>query len=59
MNYIKSEVEGIDEENLSPANRLKKKYMLRVANICSRMNIIDSQNLKQVFDRFKHKQVKF
>jgi hypothetical protein len=59
MEFIKSEIEGISEEKLSPANRLKKKYMVRIADICSKLKIVDSQNLKQVFDKFKHRQVKF
>jgi hypothetical protein len=59
MEYLKAEIEKIGEDKLSPANRLKKKYMIRIANICSKMNIVDSQNLKAVFDRFKHSQVKF
>jgi hypothetical protein len=59
MEFVKKEIETIDDAKLSPANKLKKKYMIRVANICSRMRIVDSQNLKQVFERFKHRQVKF
>ena len=59
MEFIKKELENIDTEKLSPANRLKKKHLIRVADLCSNLRVVDSQNLKQVFDLYKHEPVKF
>jgi hypothetical protein len=59
MEYIKNELSNINDDELSPANRLKKKHLIRVADICGRMRVTDSQNLKEVFDMFKHPTIKF
>jgi len=59
MEFIKEELKKISDDKLSPSNRLKKKHLIRVADICGRMRIPDSQNLKAVFDMFKHPAVKF
>ncbi len=59
MEFIKQELKKIEDEKLSPSNRLKKKHLIRVADICGRMRVPDSQNLKGVFDMFKHPAVKF
>ncbi len=59
MEYIKEELKKIDEENLSPSNRLKRKHLIRVADVLARTRVLDSQNLKKVLDLFKHACVKF
>ncbi len=59
MEFIKKEIENIDESKLSPANKLKKKHLIRIAELCANYRLVDSQNLKQVFDMFKHQPVKF
>ena len=59
MEFIKSELENINDGDLGPTNRLKKKHLIRLADVCGRMRILDSQNLKQVFDIFRHPDVKF
>lgn len=59
MDYLKKELENIDSDKLSPANKLKKKHLIRLADICGKVRIADSHNLKLVYDIFKHPPVKF
>ena len=59
MEFIKQELKNINDEELSTANRLKKKNLIRVADIVGKMRIVDSQNLKQVFDLNKNPTIKF
>lgn len=59
MEFLKKELENIDEETLNPTNKLKKKHLLRLTTIISNLRVTDSQNLKQVFDLFKHEPVDF
>ncbi len=59
MEYIKSDLNSIEESQLSPANRLKRKHLIRVIDVCAKMRITDSMNLKQVYDLFKSPNVKF
>jgi hypothetical protein len=59
MEFIKDELKKIDDESLNPSNKLKKKHLIRVADICGRLRVQDSQNLKNVLEMFKHPTVKF
>jgi hypothetical protein len=59
MEFFKEELKKINDDTLNPSNKLKKKHLIRVADVCGRMRVPDSQNLKQVFDMFKHPSVKF
>jgi hypothetical protein len=59
MEFLKDELIKLKEEELSPSNRLKRKHLIRLAEICGNLRITDSQNLKSVFDMFKHPNVKF
>jgi len=59
MEYLKNELTNINEEELSPLNRIKRKHLIRLAEICGKMRITDSQNLKSVFDKFKQPSIKF
>lgn len=59
MEYIKEELEKIQDEELSPANRLKKKHLIKVSDVIGKMRVTDSQNLKRVFEVNKHPSIKF
>lgn len=59
MEYLKNELSNLNEEELSPLNRIKRKHLIRLAEICGKMRITDSQNLKSVFDKFKQPSIKF
>ena len=59
MEYLKNELSNLNEEELSPLNRIKRKHLIRMAEICGKMRITDSQNLKSVFDKFKQPSIKF
>jgi hypothetical protein len=59
MEFLKEELGNIKDEELSPSNRLKKKQLMRLAEICGKMRITDSQNLKHVFDMYRHSPIKF
>ena len=59
MEFIKYEIERIDNDFLNPSDRLKKKHLVRLANLCANTRIVDSQNLKQIFDMFKSKPITF
>ena len=59
MDLLIKELENIDEDVLSPEKKIKKKHLIKLANICGKIRIIDSQNLKQVFDMYKQPTVKF
>ena len=59
MEYLKNELRNLNEEELSPLNRIKRKHLIRMAEICGKMRITDSQNLKSVFDKFKQPSIKF
>jgi len=59
MDFLKQELNNLSDESLTPANRLKKKHLVRLAEICGSLKITDSQNLKSVYDMFKHSNIKF
>ena len=48
LNHKKEELEKIDDESLSPKNRLKKKHLIRLSVLLARMRVSDSQNLKEM-----------
>lgn len=59
MESLKREIEKINDDNLSPTNKLKKKQLYKIADICSKIRIADSQNLLEIFDTFKNPTIKF
>lgn len=59
MEYLKKDIDSIDEDKLSPVNRIKKRHLVRVAGICGNMRIVDSQNLKMIYDMYKQPAIKF
>ena len=59
MEHLKDELKKIDDINLSPSNILKKKHLIRLADMLAKLRVPDSKNLKIVYDIFKHPTVKF
>ena len=59
MEFLKEELKRIDDSQLSPGNKIKKKCLMRLADVVGKMRITDSQNLKQVFNLYKNPNIKF
>jgi hypothetical protein len=59
MEYLKTELETVDDEKLSALNKIKKKHMIRLAEICSQMRIKDSHNLNEIFKMYKPEKISF
>jgi hypothetical protein len=59
MEYIKEELQKINDESLSPTNKLKRRHLIKLADILARTRVPDTLNLKEVLDIFKHPMVKF
>jgi hypothetical protein len=59
MEFIKDQLEEIDDSLLSPTNLLKKKHLVRIATVCAKFPIVDSQNLKQIYDLYKAEPIDF
>ena len=56
---MKTELENINEEALSPEERYKKKYLIKLANYIAHLPIKDAQNLKKIYDLYSNEPVKF
>lgn len=59
MEFLKQELESIEDEKLSALNKIKKKHLIRLANICSQMRIKDSHNLNEIFKMYKPERISF
>lgn len=59
MEYLKEELSSIDDDKLSALNKIKKKHLIRLANICSNTRIKDSHNLNEIFKMYKPEKVSF
>lgn len=59
MEYLVKELQEIDEEQLSSINKIKKKHLIRLAEICSNTRIKDSHNLNEIFKMYKPEKISF
>ncbi len=59
MEFLKKELDAIEDDQLSALNRIKKKHLIRLAEICSQMKIKDSHNLNEIFKIYKPEKISF
>ena len=59
MEFLIDELNSIEDEQLSTINRIKKKHLIRLADICSKTKIKDSQNLHEIFKMYKQEKISF
>ena len=59
INFYIKELKEIDERELSHDYRLKKNILIRLLKAASHYKITDAQNLKKVFDLYKHEKIAF
>lgn len=59
MEFLKEELNSIEDNELSTINRIKKKHLIRLADICSKTKIKDSQNLQEIFKMYKQEKISF
>jgi hypothetical protein len=59
MEFLKKELDAIEDDQLSALNRIKKKHLIRLADICSQMKIKDSHNLNEIFKMYKPEKISF
>lgn len=53
MKFLETELEKINDSDLTPENRIKKKQFIKLAKLLSYLPIQDSQNFKKVFDMYR------
>jgi hypothetical protein len=59
MNYYLKELNDIDDSNLGPELAVKKKTLSRLCKLASNYKITDAQNLKKIFDLYRHERILF
>ncbi len=59
MEFLKKELDAIEDDQLSALNRIKKKHLIRLTDICSQMKIKDSHNLNEIFKMYKPEKISF
>jgi hypothetical protein len=59
MEFLKKELDAIEDDQLSALNRIKKKHLIRLADICSLMRLKDSHNLNEIFKMYKPEKISF
>jgi len=59
MEFLKKELEAVEDDKISSLNRIKKKHLIRIADICSQMRIKDSHNLCEIFQMYKVEKISF
>ena len=59
MEFIHDELKNIDDQLFDKEKQEKKKHLLKLCNEAKNFHIIDSANLKSVFDFFRNPKIEF
>jgi hypothetical protein len=59
MNFYLKELNEIDDDKLGPEIAVKKKNLTRLCKLASHYKITDAQNLKKIFDLYRHERILF
>lgn len=59
MNYYLKELNELDDSHLGPENAHKKKTLSRLCKLASHYKVTDANNLKKVFDLYRHERILF
>ena len=59
MEFLINELNAIEDEKLGALNKIKKKHLVRLADICSKTRIKDSHNLNEIFKMYKPEKISF
>ena len=59
MNYFKKELNEISDSDIGPQYVNKKKTLVKLCKMASGYKITDAQNMKKVFDLYRHERILF